>query len=48
MCHMETKRLNLRISGELYEWLKKEAQDNRRSLNSFIVWLLENERLSHD
>jgi hypothetical protein len=35
------KQLNLRIPDETYELLKRQAMEDRRSLNAEIVWLLD-------
>jgi hypothetical protein len=35
------KQLNLRIPDKTYELLKRQAVDDRRSLNAEILWLLD-------
>lgn len=40
---METKIITVRLTKELWEKLKKQATENKRSLNSEIVYRLEKE-----
>lgn len=37
-------RMTLRLPCDLYEWLKADASDNLRSLNSQVVAILEEYR----
>lgn len=39
---MDTEsRMTLRLPTELYEWIKADAEQNRRSLNSQVVEVLD-------
>lgn len=37
----ETVHFNLRLPAKLKERLEQEAREQRRSLNQYIVWILE-------
>lgn len=39
----QEKALNLRMSNELHETLKRLAEREGRSLNSYIIWVLRKE-----
>jgi hypothetical protein len=37
-------QIGLRPPPDLFEWLKREAEDNARSLNGQVIWLLQQQR----
>lgn len=46
---MDTEsRMTLRLPTELYEWLKSDAERNRRSLNAQVVEILDTYRKQTD
>lgn len=40
----EESRMTLRLPADLYEWLKIDAANNRRSLNAQVVEILDSHR----
>lgn len=40
----EESRMTLRLPADLYEWLKDDAANNRRSLNAQVVEILDSHR----
>lgn len=44
MSNENESRMTVRMPAELYEWLKSDADDSHRSLNSQVVAILEDYR----
>lgn len=44
----EESRMTLRLPADLYEWLKIDAANNRRSLNAQVVEILDSHRRQSD
>ena len=40
----EIGQLGVRLQPELKDWLRKEAKQNQRTMNSEIVFIIENEK----
>lgn len=44
MSNNNESRMTVRMSSDLYEWLKLDAQNNLRSLNAQVIAILEKHR----
>ena len=48
MCIHEVKQVNFRIQKDLYEWLRRQADKERRSVTAQINLMLEKIRSDED
>jgi hypothetical protein len=47
MATEKTVPIGVRVPAELADWLKKQAQTNKRSLSNQAVWALDQFRAQH-